>query len=168
MNNEYWWLIQYFTSLVDCSEFYKHSTEWTDCQHSRHKAEHCCLLEYQCRPSLLRTGQERIQPTRSWIFLKLPCCQISGEFRFMKWIFSWDFTLEIFSKDSGAVKIRRTDLAFLFSLSGVITDTNLFSFIKALSEVIREDFRKLSEFIFDETIWISLMLNCSDICRMKS
>ena len=76
--------------------------------------------------------------------------------------------MEIFSKDSGAVKIRRTDLAFLFSLSGVITDTNLFSFIKALSEVIREDFRKLSEFIFDETIWISLMLNCSDICRMKS
>ena len=86
----------------------------------------------------------------------------------IKETFSFDFTWEIFSKDSGAAKIRRTDLAFLFRLSGEITDTNLFSFIKALSEDMREDFRKLSDFIFDEIIWISSMLNCSDICRMKS
>ena len=76
--------------------------------------------------------------------------------------------MEIFSEESGAVKIRRTDLSLLFRLSGEITDTNLFSFIKALSEDIIEDFGKLFELIFDETIWISSMLNCSDICRMKS
>lgn len=64
--------------------------------------------------------------------------------------------------------MRRTDLSFLFRLSGEITDTNFFSFIKALSEDMREDFRKLSDFIFDEIIWISSMLNCSDSCRMKS
>ena len=76
--------------------------------------------------------------------------------------------MEIFSKESGAVKIRRTDLSFVLRLSGEITDTNFCSFIKALSEDIIEDLRKLSELIFDETIWISSMLNCSDICRMKS